>query len=242
MQADESWAWCAFRQVASRPPPGLTALQSLSTSSRHDCSASFGLACLPSRRRSPPGALLLGRPAVPALLFSAAVALVVIVAVLAVRVVVLAVAVIVVLAVAVVVLVVAAVLLAAIAVAAVLAAVVPALAAFALLAQRHALRLALGGHLRLVRLETGEDAAAAGLDASAQLLRVGPAGMVAGQDGALGKQGDDQGNHHGFILASERMLSLMLGSWGTEAISRLSARPMPGICAPASRRGGAESS
>ena len=47
---------------------------------------------------------------------------------------------------------------------------------------------------------------------------------------------------HGSILASERMASLIDGSCGTDAISRLSASPMPGTCAPASRRGGAISS
>src|SRR6267142_1403532 len=91
---------------------------------------------------------------------------------------------------------------------------------------------ALGRNLVLVLLH-----ALAGLHARAELLRIVEAGMLR----CLGEQDREQ-QRHGSTFASERMLSVIEGSCGTDAISRLSASPMPGRCAPASSLGGAASS
>src|SRR6266850_178135 len=101
------------------------------------------------------------------------------------------------------------------------------------------LRVRLAGlrELRLVLLQTGGNAPLPGLHARAELLRIVEAGMLRG----LGEQDREQ-QRHGSTFASERMLSVIEGSCGTDAISRLSASPMPGRCAPASSLGGAASS
>ena len=108
------------------------------------------------------------------------------------------------------------------------------LAGLGLLAELGALLLAFRRKVRLVLLEAGGDAALARLHAGAELARVLQAGVSGDQES------DEQG--HGSILASERIASVMLGNCGTEAISRLSANPMPGTWAPARSRGGAISS
>ncbi len=56
------------------------------------------------------------------------------------------------------------------------------------------------------------------------------------------RQQDREQERHGSLLASERIASVIDGSCGTETISKLSASPMPGTCAPASSLGGATSS
>src|SRR5438105_1076040 len=110
------------------------------------------------------------------------------------------------------------------------------LARLRLLAELGDVLLAGVGHLGLVGLEALRHAALAGLHSGAELLGVGDTGMR----GLRQQQGKKQ--RHGSILARVRMLSVIDGSCGTDAISRLSARPMPGMKAPAKRRGGASSS
>src|SRR6267143_39525 len=98
-------------------------------------------------------------------------------------------------------------------------------------------RLAGLRELLLVFLQARGDAPLPGLHAGAELLRIVQAGVLRG----LGEQNHEQ-KRHGSTFASERMLSVIEGSCGTDAISRLSASPMPGRCAPASSLGGAASS
>lgn len=92
-------------------------------------------------------------------------------------------------------------------------------------------------YLVLVLLQAGGDAALARLDARTEPLRVIHAWMLH----CLREQEREQ-DRHGSLLASERIASVIDGSCGTETISRLSASPMPGTCAPASSLGGAASS
>src|SRR5205814_2903155 len=125
-----------------------------------------------------------------------------------------------------------------------------------LLAEGIALLFAIGGKIGLVLRETLQDPPLPLLDTRAELLRVGFAGVI-GRGAWNCKQrdrGDDEAAHehlpfarrrfdppsgegHASWCASWRMVSRIDGSCGTEAISRLSARPMPGTNAPARRRG-----